>query len=666
MLRAFIAGTSVCFALLNVLAVCGQENKPAPKVRLDPLGDPLPKDALMRFGSSRLFSGGSPGSTLRFSEDGRLLAWAGSFRHVCLYRVKDGKAVLTIDKGNEPPGALTIVAPLVEIAPGGKYLAFQSRTSGVVRLWDVAEGKQAAQTAAAQQATALAFAPDGSKLAAGSNQGQVHVYEVPTLREIATFKGRPGRVWCVRFTPDGKRLWCGDGNDIVEWNIQTKKRIREFQGHTSLVFCLEQSPDSKTLASGSQDHTIRLWDLATGKTTKTLTGHDDGASVRGPHQLSFLAGGKKLLSVAGDRTVRLWDLAAGTNEVKFKTPAMPDLFFAVSADGKLAARHEGNFIDVFDLATGKSVTNVPGHRSQVRSVAWSADGKHVATGGLDKTVRVWDAKTGQEKRNLPGSELSYGTVFFLPDNKTLLASGCNDPLVHVWDITTGKKLRTIPRVPNELMYKNSFFYSGTLAVSKDGKLMASATSPPDLRNPNLAVMDVQTGKPVRIVVNLPGAGFARGGCVAFTPDSKAVVLGSHAHSNLIDVATGNVLQHILFHADVVAVSPKGDKIALRGNLGLLACFDAANGNQLYLAGVPATGGGSSAFGHALACSPDGKYLATASGAVIFLHEPATGKVVRELRGHLDSVQALAFSADGQKLLSGSDDGTALIWDLRGK
>jgi WD40 repeat protein len=76
--------------------------------------------------------------------------------------------------------------------------------------------------------------------------------------------------------------------------------------------------------------------------------------------------------------------------------------------------------------------------------------------------------------------------------------------------------------------------------------------------------------------------------------------------------------------------------------------------------------GSLLASHGLAFSPDGKYLATASGSVILLREPKTGKIVREIPGHLDSVQALAFSADGRKLLSGSDDGSALLWDMQGQ
>src|SRR5262249_42693192 len=145
-------------------------------------------------------------------------------------------------------------------------------------------------------------------------------------------------------------------------------------------------------------------------------------------------------------------------------------------NGKFAAQHKGQFLEVIDLATGKALNNLPGHRAQVRSVAWSADGKHAATGGMDKTVRVWDAQTGQEKQKLAGSDLPYGSVFFLPDNKTLIASGCTDPEAHFWDITTGKKIKSMPRVPPEVKFKNSFFFSGTLAVSKDGKLMASASA----------------------------------------------------------------------------------------------------------------------------------------------------------------------------------------------
>src|SRR5262249_29495553 len=154
----------------------------------DALGDPLPSGAILRLGSSRLFSGGGPGSTCRFSADGSLLAWAGPHRFTCLYRVKDGKALLTIDRGAEAPKAPTILVPLAEISPDGKYLATQSRGEDAVFLWDVTTGKKGAKLAVPQQTTVLAFSRDGKQLAAGNDQGQVHVYEVPSGKEIAVLK----------------------------------------------------------------------------------------------------------------------------------------------------------------------------------------------------------------------------------------------------------------------------------------------------------------------------------------------------------------------------------------------------------------------------------------------------------------------------------------------
>jgi RNA polymerase sigma factor (sigma-70 family) len=628
----------------------------------DALGDPLPRGALMRLGSSRLFSGGSAGSTCRFSADGTLLAWTGPHRFLGVYRVKDGKALLCIDKGVE--NARGQLVPVVEISPDNKYLASQSRSGNTVRLWDIGTGRQTAQIEVPQQVTVLAFSPDGQKLAAGSNQGGIRVFETPSGKELANLKGGLGQVWCALFTGDSKHVWAGDQNDIVKWDLQKNERQTVLKGHTSFVFTLVLSPDGQTLASGSQDHTIRLWDLATGKSRQTLTGHDDGPNVRGVHHLSYLNGAKKLLSVAGDRTVRIWDLATGKNTMQFKTPDMPFLFFTVSPDGKLAAQHRGKFLEVIDLKTGKSTSSVVGHGADVRSVAYSPDGKWVATAGLDRTLRVWDPNTGREMHQFPGSDLPYGSVFFLPDSKTLLGSGSTDPQVHFWDIASGKKIKSMPRVPPEIEFKNSAFFSGTLAVSRDGKLMASASV--TRQETILSVMSIETGKPVRTVAGLPGKGFAHGGAVAFTADGKAVVIGSHAHSNLVEVASGKVLHHLPFHADVVAASPRGDLIAVRGNLGLLAGFDQKTGEQIYVVGSPKTGGGSSIFGHALAFSPDGKLLATADGPVIFLREPRTGKILREITGHLDSIQALAFSSDGQRLISGSDDGTALIWDVSAK
>ncbi|MEH2436138.1 MAG: ribosome assembly protein 4, partial [Nostoc sp.] len=147
------------------------------------------------------------------------------------------------------------------------------------------------------------------------------------------------------------------------------------------------SPDGKTLASGSDDNTIRLWDVSTGKAIKTLTGHSNSVISVG-----FSPDGKTLASGSGDNTIKLWD-----------------------------------------VSTGKAIRTLTGHSSSVNSVGFSPDGKTLASGSFDKTIKLWDVSTGKAIKTLTGHSSSVISVGFSPDGKTL-ASGSDDKTVILWDL----------------------------------------------------------------------------------------------------------------------------------------------------------------------------------------------------------------------------------------
>ena len=174
---------------------------------------------------------------------------------------------------------------------------------------------------------------------------------------LATLPHRGG-VLAVAFSPDGKTMvtGCGDGN-IASWDAKTGKTKATNKGHTGWVNSVAFSPDGKTLASGSGDKTIKLWDVATGKEQATLKGHTDSVYLRGVQSGRQDAG----LGRASDKTIKLWD-----------------------------------------VATGKEQATLKGHTDWVSSVAFSPDGKTLASGSDDKTIKLWDVATGKEQATLKG------------------------------------------------------------------------------------------------------------------------------------------------------------------------------------------------------------------------------------------------------------------------
>ncbi|MFF2519858.1 trypsin-like peptidase domain-containing protein, partial [Streptomyces sp. NPDC058086] len=206
---------------------------------------------------------------------------------------------------------------------------------------------------------------------------------------------------------------------------------RRLTGHTHSVDQVAFSPDGHTLATGSGD-TVRLWDVATGKTRATLTGHTDTVN-----SVAFSHDGHTLATGSNDDTVRLWNVATGKSRTTLtQTGTVNSVAF--SPDGHtLATGSKDNTVRLRDVATGKSRTTLTGHTNAVDSMAFSPDGHTLATGSKDNTVRLWNAATGKSRATLTGHTDTVNSVAFSPDGHTL-ATGSDDNTVRLRDAATGK------------------------------------------------------------------------------------------------------------------------------------------------------------------------------------------------------------------------------------
>ncbi len=241
---------------------------------------------------------------------------------------------------------------------------------------------------------ALAFSPDGQRVAAATMGEEIRVWQAGDGRPLATWVAHRGWVRTLCFSPDGSILASAGGDQTVRlWNAEDGRLLATLQGHTSDVLSVCFSPDGSVLASGSNDKTIRLWDSRAGVCLRVLQGHTSFVN-----SVCFSPDGGVLASGSSDRTVRLWN----------------------SEDGRLLATLQGNASDVM-------------------SVCFSPDGSFLASGSNDQMVRLWDSQTGARLRVLQGHTNFVNSVCISPDGD-MLASGSFDQTVRLWDTHTGKCL----------------------------------------------------------------------------------------------------------------------------------------------------------------------------------------------------------------------------------
>jgi WD40 repeat protein len=313
---------------------------------------------------------------------------------------------------------------------------------------------------------------------------------------------------------------------------------------------------------------------------------------------------------------------------------------AFSPDGKRLASASAE-VKVWDLARGQVVHTLRGHTLALNSLAFSPDGQRLAGASQDKTVRVWALARDQEARTLKGHTGFVTSVAFSPDGQRL-ASASVDRTVKVWDAASGQEVLTL---------KGHTGAVRSVAFSLDGQRLASASA-----DQTVKVWDAARGQePLTLKCRNPVQG------VAVSPDGQR--LASVLHDGTVKVwdwARGQEavsLKGPTSDVTSVAFSPDGKRLASTSVDGMVKVWDWARGQEVL-----------SLQGHtdsvnSVAFSPDSQRLASASvDRTVKVWDAASGQEVLTLKGHTGAVRSVAFSLDGQRLASASDDGTVKVWE----
>lgn len=551
--------------------------------------------------------------------------------------------------------------PINAIAFSPKSESLATASSNTVRLWN-ASTHNLTTTLNGHTGTvkAIAFSADGAMLVSGGTDRAAVLWDMATRKEIATLilpkQTGPITAVSLAFSGDAQTIAVvfdaqESGPMVVLWDVDSKASVQLTQEGAAdkRVFSVAFSPDSTLLAvTGVQKTT--LWNIPT-RQSVILKG--DLAFV---NSALFLPDGKTLVTTGNDGTLRFWDLAA-QNTLKALSARAPVLSMAISPNGAtLATGSVDNTIRLWDTAERREISQLKGHKSDVRCLAFSTDGTVLASASKDGTVKLWDLAAPPDLNTLRGHNRIVNGIVFSPDSRRLVSTSYKgDPPVKMWDVTSGRDLSADLGDPTHN-------WSTCVDLSSDGNVLAIGTR-------DLELWNMTTKRPMgtlahgRVGRNILQA--------VFSPNGKTLATqtgGSNLTLRLWDTSTWKELISLQGYGSQVgalAFSPDGRTLAVPHNSDLtVALWDTSN----LCAGcgedpvVRLTGHRGPI--NAVAFSPDGAILASGGNdTTIRLSDLSMRHETVILTGHTSDIYSLSFSPDGRTLASGGNDGTVRLWNL---
>ncbi len=411
-----------------------------------------------------------------------------------------------------------------------------------------------------------------------------------------------------------------------------------------------------------------------GEPIRTFSGHDDGI-----RSVAFSPDGRRALTGSNDSTAILWDVDTGKQVHTFKGHDNVICSVAFSPDGRrVLTGSNDNTAILWDANTGQQIRAFKGHSLAVLSVAFSPDGSQVLTGSVDCTAILWDADTGRRVRTFQGTDSWVNSVAFSPDGRWILTGASWKHMAILWEAGTGKQIRTFDVHGN--------YSVCAVAFSPDGRRVLAAIS-----DKTAVLWDADTGRQIHVFKGHTDTVIS----VAFSHDGKHVLTGSYDRTAILwDADSGKQIHVFQGHkgkVNSVAFSPDGRRV-LTGSFDDTAILWNADLSESAAPGATAglpgsakgdTGGQADAdasaktkFGEpirtfrghgddilSVAFSPDGRRVLTGSrDSTAILWDVGTGRQIRDFSGYDDNVTSVAFSPDDRRVLTGSDDTTAILWD----
>jgi WD40 repeat protein/uncharacterized caspase-like protein len=600
-------------------------------------------------------------SSVKFSPDGKHVLTSSWDNTIKIWDADKGTLLLNLAGHTDEVSETIPHPPSAVFSPDGKKILTKS-LDYTAKIWDAKNGKLLIDLVGHDDYIHTAiFSSDGSKVITASVRNTVKIWNALTGDVIQSLKGQTAHTNSVAVSPNGSTIVTTfDGDTAKTWNIKTGVCARKLKGHTGEVVSAEFSPNGKWILTTALDHSAKIWNAETGQLTETISKQDHPIN-----SASFSTDGKKIITTSGDK-VGIWEVAnkklvaESQGHAKDVTPLVwTPLSAVLSPDGKkiLTASCQDKSAKVWNAESGELLLNLAGRASEVGAGVFSPGGKNIVTVN-GKLAKVWDIEKGRLLTNLSGHTDQITSLVYSPDGKKIV-TGSNDKTVKIWNASTGELSITL-QAQLETWYPMPGNPQVKLAYSADGVNIATVS------DDTIKIWNVLTGG-LRTELNGHTSDITS---VAFSPDGLKVLSSSADETARVwDAQTGTLLETLKGHKSTVAsavFSLDGKKIATAGWDGITKIWNAATGSTIAELSDPDMIATSTMLipSPTAEFSTNGKKIVTTSGNnTAKLWNAETGKLLSALTvSSADYVYTAAFSPNDKLIVTTSTDNRAQIWN----
>jgi WD40 repeat protein len=527
---------------------------------------------------------------------------------------------------------------------------------------------------------AMEFSPDGQLLAI-ADADKIFLFQISDYQLKYVFKGHTDWVRSIAFSQNNQIIASGSEDYTIRmWNIGTHQCIKTLRGHTNRVWFIVFSPDGRTIISASDDNTTKLWDVDTGECLETYEGYGGRA-----WSLNFSTGHYIVANPVNNKDIKISNLTTGKIFGILEKAFEKEGLVVFNQQGTMLASSNGSTIKLWNIDGNQYSKTLTGHSGRVQTINFSPVSEILISGCSDGKIKLWDVHTGGCIKTIQGHLNGVDLCVFKPDGQ-VFATGGADQIVKIWDVHTGRCLSTFEGYTN-LVWSVAFSPDGqTIAGSSEDRLIKfwSVES-----GECLNTLQGHSNLAESIAFNSSGHILASGSkdqtirlwdvhdgtcicvlhghtnqikSVVFSHNDQVIASASADHTVRIwDAVTGECLRTLQGHSDrvwSVAFHPSDHVLASTSTDNTIKVWDINTGECL------TTLQGHSNRVWSVAFSPDGQILVSASDDyTLKLWDISTNSCISTLEGHKDEVKSVAFSPDGQIIASASIDHTIKLWNI---